>query len=100
MAKCTNESKATRMTILFGTGAIVGAGVALLFAPQSGRKTRNLVASKTNDLKELAANVMERGRHFVDHVKQQAWEAFEEGKEVARETLEDNSGHQNHHRRA
>lgn len=83
-----HESGAIRMTMLFATGALVGAGFAILFAPRSGKKSRALLASKTNDLKEAASDAIERGKHFAEDVKHRAHEAYEKGKEVARETIE------------
>lgn len=79
----SNGSTVPRMMTAFATGAAVGAGVALLFAPQSGKKTREMVASTTHDLKDAAGDVIERGKHLVSDVKHKASEAFEKGKEVA-----------------
>lgn len=37
---------------LFGAGILVGAGLALLFAPTTGRELRSEISSKANDLAE------------------------------------------------
>ena len=37
---------------IFATGALIGAGAALLFAPQAGRETRRQLRSKANRLSE------------------------------------------------
>jgi len=37
---------------LFGTGLLVGAGMALLFAPSSGEELRNGIAEKVEDLQQ------------------------------------------------
>ncbi len=88
MSECTNENGGTRVTLAFATGALVGAGVAILFAPQSGKETRDMVASKANDLKDVAGDVIERGKHMVSDVKHKANDAFDKGKQVAHEALQ------------
>jgi gas vesicle protein len=42
--------------ISFLIGGIVGAGLALLFAPQSGRKTRGKIMDLAEDAKDYAAD--------------------------------------------
>ena len=37
---------------IFGTGMILGAGLALLFAPKAGHETRNDIAEKVGELGE------------------------------------------------
>jgi gas vesicle protein len=46
-------------------GAAVGAGVALLYAPQSGRETRNWLAQRGRALKQQAGSAIEQGRSAV-----------------------------------
>jgi len=36
----------------FAVGALIGAGIALLYAPQSGKETRKLLAQKANLLRD------------------------------------------------
>lgn len=48
-------------------GALVGAGVALLFAPQSGEETRRLIRKKS---KRLAREAGDRIDDIRDNVKQ------------------------------
>ena len=75
----------------FLVGAAVGATVALLYAPQSGRDTRRLIAKKTQKGKEVLTDsskevldrgreLYERGREFAD----EAAELFERGKKAVR----------------
>jgi gas vesicle protein len=47
-------------------GALVGAGVALLFAPQSGAETRRLIRRKA---KRLAADAQDRFEDVKDRVR-------------------------------
>jgi hypothetical protein len=44
---------------LFGAGILVGAGLALLFAPSSGRELREEISSKASDLAERVSGATE-----------------------------------------
>jgi len=46
-------------------GAAVGAGVALLFAPCSGKETRNWLADRAQDLKGRTTNAFEQGKASI-----------------------------------
>jgi gas vesicle protein len=46
-------------------GAAVGAGVALLFAPWSGKETRGWLAERTQDLKGRTTNAFEQGKASI-----------------------------------
>ncbi len=47
------------------TGAVVGAGVALLFAPASGKETREKIGDKLSDAKDALASKGKRARDRV-----------------------------------
>ena len=64
---------------VFIAGALLGAGVALLLAPQSGRKTRrdlSHLAEKTRNKVEAAQLEL---RHSIDNIVEDAAERIEEG---------------------
>jgi gas vesicle protein len=71
-------------------GAILGAGAALLFAPQSGRKTRKDIsryARKTGKVVEgVAGEVVGSVAGMVDAVEETAEEFLEKGKDLSRES--------------
>ena len=46
-------------------GAVIGAGVALLYAPQSGPETRRLVKEKALEVKEKAAKAASKIKESV-----------------------------------
>ena len=50
------------LVVAAAVGAAVGAGVALLFAPCSGRETRGWLARQSRDVKERTATVFARGK--------------------------------------
>jgi|SoiMethySBSTD1v2_1073268.scaffolds.fasta_scaffold1594736_2 hypothetical protein len=45
---------------LFGAGILVGAGLALLFAPTTGRELRDELGSKANDLAERVTHAADQ----------------------------------------
>ncbi|MFI5207044.1 MAG: YtxH domain-containing protein [Gemmatimonadales bacterium] len=57
-------------------GALVGAGVALLFAPQSGEETRRLIRRKAKHLTDDAKDRYEDVRHRVRAARRHAEEAL------------------------
>jgi gas vesicle protein len=77
----------------FLLGGVVGAGLALLFAPQSGRETRQKIKDLADDVKEKsaeyvhqakekAASLVEEGKGYYDEKKSILKSAVEAGKEA------------------
>ncbi len=77
----------------FLLGGMVGAGLALLLAPQSGAETRKRIREFTDDVKEKASDyageakekltaTVEKGKHAVEEKKSAISAAFEAGKEA------------------
>ena len=75
-------------------GAILGAGAALLMAPQSGEQTRQKLQERSVELKDKAVDassqardradgLRERGRIILDEQKVKIEQAIEEGKAAA-----------------
>jgi gas vesicle protein len=48
-------------------GAVVGAGVALLFAPKTGKETRALIAGKTREVKARVGEAFDRTKEALRH---------------------------------
>jgi gas vesicle protein len=73
-------------------GAILGAGAALLLAPQSGEKTRRDItryARKTGRMVEgVAGEVAGSVSGMVDAVEETAEEFFKKGKDLTKESRE------------
>jgi gas vesicle protein len=83
-------------TAAFIAGALIGAGVALLLAPQSGADTRNMLrdyAGRAKDElkergKEAKATVdsaLERGKEAYESVKDQSKKGYESAKQTFRD---------------
>lgn len=73
-----NGYGAGAILLSFLLGGIVGAGVALLFAPQSGRETRHKI-------KELTEDVKEKTKEYVGEVKEKISTGLDKGKEFIEE---------------
>ena len=71
--KDDNGYSSGSVLLSFLLGGVVGAGLALLFAPQSGRETRQKIKDLTDDVKEKSAE-------YVNQVKEKAASLVEEGK--------------------
>ena|ERR1700737_4991652 len=92
-------------------GALVGAAVAIVFAPQSGEETRDFLRGKAqeakgkaldlaSDIKDMAANVAgdlraqaedlsTKGRSHIEKLRQQMTEAVDAGKRAAKHKVDE-----------
>ncbi|MFN3323737.1 MAG: YtxH domain-containing protein [Bryobacteraceae bacterium] len=82
----------------FFLGLGVGVAVGLLFAPKSGQETRQLIRGKadegrdylkrrTEEVRESAQEIIERGRTAIHRQKDQITSALDAGKQAYRETI-------------
>jgi gas vesicle protein len=60
-----NQGNGSGMLMAAVVGAAVGAGVALLFAPCSGKETRDWLSHRTGELKTRTANAFEQGKESI-----------------------------------
>lgn len=71
----------------FLLGGLIGAGIALLYAPRSGRETRNALSKKArrikNDTIELVEDTIQSIDEFVGEVRDKATEIIERGVELS-----------------
>jgi gas vesicle protein len=83
---------------LLGLG--VGVAVGIVFAPSSGQETRGLIKNKaleggdylkrrTDDLKESASDIVDKGKNAVRSQREQLNAAVEAGRQAYRETVAD-----------
>ena len=86
----TQEEGSSRLA-WFLTGAIIGATVAMLYAPKSGKDTRQFIADKTQqgkdavtgttkDIADASREMFERGRKLVED----AAELFDRGRKLVK----------------
>ena len=62
--------------LFFLAGAGIGAVLALLFAPKSGRETRELIARTATDGREFIANKVTEGRQIVEEKSRKIGDDF------------------------
>ena len=70
----------------FFVGALVGAGIALLLAPQSGAQTRGLLRDCAARAKDELDGAVDQGLEVIDSAVGRGHEFVEKGKESLRET--------------
>jgi gas vesicle protein len=80
-----NSCQVGGIVTAFAVGALVGAGIALLYAPQSGQETRKLIADKGRELKGRAQDKLEDAKDYIEGKKAEIAAAVEAGKEAMRE---------------
>jgi gas vesicle protein len=68
---------------IFAIGAVIGAGLALLYAPQSGKETRKLLAKKARLLRDKAQLTIENAQEIIKDGKANLASAFDSAKEIA-----------------
>jgi len=94
MANCVASTKSA----YFVAGVGLGAAVALLLAPRSGKETRKLIVNKAQDGKDFAAakgrevrsksaDLIDQGKRFASKQKEQLDDVVESGKQAAGEAF-------------
>ena len=66
----------------FVAGALIGAGVALLFAPQPGTELRGMLRSYANRAKD---DLIDRGQEAWDTAVERGREYYDKGEEIIRD---------------
>jgi gas vesicle protein len=62
----------------FVIGGLIGAGVALLMAPQSGEETRQIIKDKSIELRDRAVETAEEAQKRAEELQQRGKEIYEE----------------------
>jgi gas vesicle protein len=87
MGDCSMKKSATIGGALLIAGGLVGAGVALLFAPQSGRQTRRDIARYGRKVKRQAEDIVDdfagSVHGMVESIGERAEEILDKGKDLA-----------------
>ena len=69
-----SENTGSKMFFSFLTGAAIGAGLALLFAPQSGKETRKQIKDfsekLSGEVKDEVEKLSEKAKNFVEGAKE------------------------------
>lgn len=73
----------------FFLGALIGAGVALLFAPRSGAETRRLIRQRSRELLDAAGRKADEFRGLVEEGYERGRARVEEGIDTVRRSVEE-----------
>jgi len=68
--------------LAFLLGAVSGASVALLYAPKSGRETRDYLGEKAREGRARAAEAADRGRQVIAQGRETISTAIDRGREA------------------
>jgi len=71
----------------FILGGLIGAAVALLIAPKSGRQTRAQIRDMAQDAKERAEDYYEQAKDKISTAVQKGTEVFQQTKEDIESTI-------------
>jgi gas vesicle protein len=78
-----NEGAGAGSVLLaFILGAVSGAAVALLYAPATGRETREFLGERAREGRANAADAAERGRQILSQGRETVANAIERGREA------------------
>src|SRR5262245_54888656 len=77
-----DSGAAGTIIVAFVLGAITGAAVALLTAPQTGEETRKMLADKAREGRERANEAARQGRELVNRGRETLSNAMERGREA------------------
>ena len=68
--------------LAFLLGAVSGAAVALLYAPVTGRETREYLGEKAREGRDRAADAAQKGRQAIHQGRETVATAIERGREA------------------
>jgi gas vesicle protein len=85
MIMSDKSSPVAQILTAFVVGTVVGAGIALLYAPNSGKETRDLLARRAKELKDKVGDSLEDAKEMIYDKKAKLAAALEAGKQAMRE---------------
>ncbi len=68
--------------LAFILGAMAGAAVALLYAPATGRETREFLGEKAREGRDRAAEAAAKGRDYISQGRETIATAIERGRDA------------------
>lgn len=84
-----NTSAKFNGAAMFVAGSLIGAGLALLFAPQSGRKTRSDIRHMAEKARNKAESAKIEFRHALDNLVEDISERIQEELDRGKEWTEE-----------
>lgn len=80
----SNQQGGGGALVAFMAGAIVGAAIALLYAPAKGEETREYLGQRAREGKDRATEAARQGRDMVNKQKESLSSAFDRAREEFR----------------
>lgn len=77
-----HDDGAGSVLLAFILGAVSGAALALLYAPSSGRETREFLGERANDARARATEAAAKGRDAINQGRETLATAIERGREA------------------
>jgi gas vesicle protein len=74
--------------LTFLLGGVVGAGLALLFAPMSGRETRQKIVEMTDDVKDKSTEYASQAKSKVTSLVDEGKTLYDERKSILKSAVE------------
>ena len=84
-----DSAGAGSILLAFLLGAVGGAAIALLYAPTSGRETRDYLGTKADEARARAADAAARGRDAINQGRETLTTAIERGREAYQQARRD-----------
>lgn len=78
--------------LAFLLGAVAGAAAALLYAPATGRETREFLGEKVREGRDRANEAAAKGRDFINQGRETLTTAIERGREAYQQARSSNVG--------
>ncbi|HJN46990.1 MAG: YtxH domain-containing protein [Vicinamibacterales bacterium] len=86
-----HDGNAGTILMAFVLGAVSGAAVALLWAPNAGEETRRQFNERAREGRERATDAARQGREFVNKQRDNLTTAIDRGREAYRRTRDKSS---------
>jgi gas vesicle protein len=77
--------------LAFILGAVSGAAVALLYAPATGRETREFLGERAGEARAKAAEAAAKGRDVLSQGRETLTTAIERGREAYQQARKENA---------
>ena len=86
-----DDGGAGNILLGFILGAVSGAALALLYAPASGRETRERLAERAEEARARAAEAAAKGRDVLNQGRETLTTAIERGREAYQQARRENT---------
>ena len=86
-----DDSGAGSILLAFILGAVSGAAVALLYAPATGRETREYLGERAEEARARAAEAAAKGREAIKEGRETLNTAIERGREAYQQARRENA---------